>query len=135
MSTVSTNANNKNAGDDNQPTINDIPSLRNGIIKTVKSTGKVEFTILVVGETGVGKSSYADLSLSGSFSGQVEKAVKMLEQNHKAMEEKGVDKSTLDKVQNSLDEMKRKLDLLKKAQKESEEGIIRRVFNTVTGRS
>ncbi|THU98456.1 hypothetical protein K435DRAFT_795647 [Dendrothele bispora CBS 962.96] len=73
-------------------------------------------------------SKYADLSLSGSFSGQVEKAVKMLEQNHKAMEEKGVDKSTLDKVQKSLDEMKRKLDLLRKAQKENQ-GIIRRVFN------
>jgi len=35
----------------------DVPSLRNGIIKTVKNIGKVEFTILVVGETGVGKSS------------------------------------------------------------------------------
>ncbi|KAK7458148.1 hypothetical protein VKT23_010056 [Stygiomarasmius scandens] len=79
-------------------------------------------------------SKYADLSLSGSFSGQVEKAVKMLEQNHKAMEEKGVDKVTLDKVQKSLDEMKRKLDLLRKAQKENE-GVLRRIVNKVTGSS
>ncbi|THU80164.1 hypothetical protein K435DRAFT_874656 [Dendrothele bispora CBS 962.96] len=70
-----------------------------------------------IGELATLASRYADLSLSGSFSGQVEKAVKMLEQKNKAMEEKGVDKPTLDRMQKSLDEMKRELDLLRKAQK------------------
>ncbi|KIJ48656.1 hypothetical protein M422DRAFT_86445, partial [Sphaerobolus stellatus SS14] len=58
---------------------------------------------------------YSNLSLSGSFSGQVEKAVVMLEQNYEALKEKNVDEVTLNKVQESLNTMKQKLEVLKKA--------------------
>jgi hypothetical protein len=58
---------------------------------------------------------YADLSLSGSFSAQAGSAVKLLEQNYAALEEKGVGPEQLQKVKRSLDHMKRKLELLNKA--------------------
>ena len=35
----------------------DVESLKRGIIKTSKNEGRTPYTILVVGETGVGKSS------------------------------------------------------------------------------
>lgn len=59
---------------------------------------------------------YAQLSLSGSFSAPLEKAIWLLEQQCKAMEEKGVSPEQLAKVRGSLEEMMERLDLLRKAQ-------------------
>ena len=55
---------------------------------------------------------YADLSLSGNFSAQVDSAVRLLEQNYAVLEKKGVNEDQLQKVKRSLDHMKRKLALL-----------------------
>ncbi len=57
----------------------------------------------------------SNLSLSGSFAGQVEKAVKMLEQNLEGMRESGAARETIDKVEASLDSMREKLEVLKEA--------------------
>lgn len=66
---------------------------------------------------------YAELSLSGSFSADVEKAVRLLQQSYKGMEEKGVDQEQLQKMKECLDMMEKKLKILKdakeKTQKES----------------
>ena len=59
---------------------------------------------------------YAQLSLSGSFSAPLEKAIWLLEQQCKAMEEKGVGPEQLVKVRSSLEEMTERLGLLRKAQ-------------------
>ncbi|PBK60457.1 hypothetical protein ARMSODRAFT_944889 [Armillaria solidipes] len=58
---------------------------------------------------------YSNLSLSGSFTGQVETAVKMLEQNLGGMRESRAARETIDKVQASLDSMREKLEVLKEA--------------------
>ena len=58
---------------------------------------------------------YASLSLSGSFSAPLEKTVWLLEQRCKGMEEKGVGLEQLTKVRSSLEHMKGRLDLLRKA--------------------
>ena len=55
---------------------------------------------------------YTRLSLSGSFSAQVGGAVRLLQQNYVGLEEKGVGLDHLQKVKESLDHMKRKLELL-----------------------
>lgn len=59
---------------------------------------------------------YGELSLSGSFSAQVGSAVKLLEQNYAALEQKleqnGVGEDQLRKVKRSMDHMKKKLALL-----------------------
>ena len=55
---------------------------------------------------------YAKLSLSGSFSAQVGSAVRLLEQNYAALEQKDVGPEQLQRVKRSMDHMKRKLDLL-----------------------
>ena len=55
---------------------------------------------------------YADLALSGSFSAQVDSAVRLLEQNYAVMEKKPIGPDQLRKVQESLYLMKRKLELL-----------------------
>lgn len=65
---------------------------------------------------------YARLSLSGSFSAPLEKAIWLLEQQCRGMEEKGVDREMLGKVRGRLDEMRRRLDLLGKVK---EKGIRR----------
>jgi len=39
----------------------DVESLQRGIIKTLKNKAKVPYTILLVGETGVGKTSTLEL--------------------------------------------------------------------------
>jgi predicted GTPase len=39
----------------------DVESLKQGIIKTSKNEGRAPYTILLVGETGVGKSSVLEL--------------------------------------------------------------------------
>ena len=55
---------------------------------------------------------YAHLSLSGSFSAQVGSAVRLLEQNYIGLEKKGVSQDHLHRVKESLDNMKRKLEIL-----------------------
>ena len=55
---------------------------------------------------------YARLSLSGSFSAQVGSAVRLLERNYIVLEKKGVNQDHLQRVQESLSTMKKKLELL-----------------------
>ena len=42
----------------------DVESLRNGIIKTSKNEAKAPYNILLLGETGVGKSTFLELIAS-----------------------------------------------------------------------
>lgn len=58
---------------------------------------------------------YTRLSLSGNFSAQVSSVVRLLEQNYTALETKGVDPDQLQKVNESVEHMKRKLELLNDA--------------------
>ena len=62
---------------------------------------------------------YASLSLSGSFSAPLEKAVWLLEQRCRGMEENGVGLELLTKVRSSLEHMKGRLDLLRKAKEKN----------------
>ena len=55
---------------------------------------------------------YADLSLSGNFSAQVDSAARLIEQNYTVLEKKVVSEDQLQRVKRSLDHMKRKLALL-----------------------
>jgi len=71
---------------------------------------------------------YAALSLSGSFSAQVEKAVRLLEQREKGMEEKGLAKEQLEKMREGLGLMKKKLELLKIAADSKARSIVKKVF-------
>jgi hypothetical protein len=56
---------------------------------------------------------YAGMSLSGSFSAQTEKTVRLLEQSYQGMQEKGVGQDQLQKIKESLGHMKEKLELLR----------------------
>ncbi|PBK99273.1 hypothetical protein ARMGADRAFT_496405 [Armillaria gallica] len=76
--------------------------------------------------------SYSSLSLSGSFAGQVEKAVKMLEQNLEGMRESGAARETIDKVEASLDSMREKLEVLKEANR-SKQGKMLVLANRFVG--
>ncbi len=58
---------------------------------------------------------YAALSLSGCFSGPLEKTIRLLEQVYESMEEKGVSRDKLEKVRGSLEDMRKRLDVLRKA--------------------
>ena len=58
---------------------------------------------------------YARLALSGGFSGQVGKAVRLLEYNYTVLEAKGVGQDQLQKVADSLGRMKRRERLLNTA--------------------
>ena len=62
---------------------------------------------------------YAALSLSGPFSAHVEQAIRPLEHRYKDMEQKGVGKEQLEKMQDSLNLTKRKLELVKKAEEKA----------------
>jgi len=55
---------------------------------------------------------YAYLSLTGSFSVQMESAVDLLEQKYIMMEQAGVSQDELEKVKKSLDQMNRVLEPL-----------------------
>ncbi|KAF8320491.1 hypothetical protein DL93DRAFT_2052832, partial [Clavulina sp. PMI_390] len=66
---------------------------------------------------------YAKLSLSGSFSAQVAKAINLLEMRLETMRNSGIEKEQLDKVNASLEEMKKKLELLKVADKKSPKNL------------
>ena len=67
--------------------------------------------------------AYAGLSLSGSFSAPLEKAIWLLEQRCKGMEEKGVSLELLAKIRGSLEHMQERLDLLRKAKEKVREGV------------
>ena len=58
---------------------------------------------------------YAHLSLSGSFSAHLEKAILLMEQRCKTMDEKGVGVEQLAKMRCSVKEMKERLDLIRYA--------------------
>ena len=62
---------------------------------------------------------YATLSLSGPFSAHMEKAMLLLEQRYKDMEQKGVSKEQLETIEDSLELMKRKLELVTKAEEQA----------------
>ena len=62
---------------------------------------------------------YAALSLLGPFSVHVEKAILLLEQRYRDTEQKGSCKEQLEKIQDSLDLMKRKLELVTKAEEKA----------------
>ena len=80
---------------------------------------------------------HASLSLSGSFSAPLEKAIWLLEQRCKGMEEKGVGLELLTKARSSLEHMKGRLDLLGKAtemQERVQRGRVLRIEGRVQGR-
>lgn len=77
-----------------------------------------------MGELARSAAEYAHLSLSGCFSAPLERAISLVEQQCKGMEEKGVDREQLEMVRCSLEEMKERLDLLREAQKRSSKGHI-----------
>ena len=58
---------------------------------------------------------YACLSLSGCFSAPLEKATRLLEQRCRGMEEKGVSPEQLERMHGSLEQMKERLDVLRRA--------------------
>ena len=62
---------------------------------------------------------YAPLSLAGPFSAHMEKATLLLEQRYKDMERKGVSKEQLEKIQDSLELMRQKLELVTKAEEQA----------------
>jgi len=79
--------------------------------------------------------AYACLSLSGSFSAPLEKAIRLLEQRCNGMEEKGVSLELLAKVRESLEHMRGRLDLLEKVRvgvRKVQEGIRKAKGSQVT---
>src|SRR5258706_6601352 len=58
---------------------------------------------------------FGRLSLSGSFSGPLEKAIRLLELHCHSLEEQGVSRDQLKTMRGSLEYMKRRLDILKEA--------------------
>ena len=76
-----------------------------------------------IDDLGQSTEEYIALSLFGSFSIHVEKAIRLLEERYTDMAKKGASKKQLKKTQDSLSLMKRKLVLLRyaeeKAQKET----------------
>ena len=62
---------------------------------------------------------YAELSLSGPFSAHMEKATRLLEHKYKSMEQNGISKEQLEKMQDGLDLTKRKLELVRKAEEKA----------------
>ncbi|SRR5258706_2779759 len=58
---------------------------------------------------------YAGLSLSGSFSGPLEKATRLLELHCESMEQQGVSRDQLKTMRGSVEEMKRRLVVLREA--------------------
>jgi len=63
---------------------------------------------------------YSRLSLSGRFSAQVESAVRLLEQNYCGLASKGVGQDHLQRVKGSLDNMRRRLEILNMAKENAQ---------------
>jgi len=68
---------------------------------------------------------YSRLAISRGFSAQVDKAIKLLEHRYLALKGNGVDQDQLQKVGESLDHMRRKLELLNKAKENARKEIKR----------
>ena len=66
---------------------------------------------------------YAELSLAGSCSAQVRSAIRVLERKYIAMKEKRIGQDELQKVKESLDHMKRKLEFLKNVEEDTQKGV------------
>ena len=66
-------------------------------------------------ELGRLAAEYANLSLSGSFTGQVEKAIKLMELNIEKMRNDGSDPQMIAKLESSLVSMQKKLQVLREA--------------------
>ncbi|SRR5258706_1850900 len=75
---------------------------------------------------------YACLSLSGCFSAPLEKAIRLLEQRCKGMEEKGVSPEQLERMHGSLEQMKGRLDVLRKAKEKAVVTKAKEVWEKVT---
>ena len=67
---------------------------------------------------------------SGSLSARVEKALRLLEQRCVDMEKKGVSREQLENMRGSLEQMKRRLDFLRRVKEKVWEGIhrVKRIF-------
>ena len=68
---------------------------------------------------------YSELALSGGFLAQVDKTVKLLEQHYIALRAKSVDEGQLQKVEESLDDMRKKLELLTNAKETARKEVER----------
>ena len=66
---------------------------------------------------------YADLSLAGSRSAQVRSAIRFLEQKYTTMKEGGNGQDELQKVEESLGYMKRKLEVFEKVEEDTQKGV------------
>ena len=66
---------------------------------------------------------YGRLSLAGSFSKHVKKAIRLLEERRADMEKKRVSKAQLNNLQDGLDLMGRKLELLIEAEEKGHKGM------------
>ena len=67
---------------------------------------------------------YAWLSLSGCFSAPLEKAARLLEQRCNGMEEKGVSPEQLERMHGSLEKIRERLDLLRRARRPRKYGRV-----------
>ncbi|KAK2459485.1 hypothetical protein APHAL10511_008500 [Amanita phalloides] len=67
--------------------------------------------------------SYAKLSLSGSFAGQVKKSVRLLEANVEAMRRNGADQKSIEMVETSLENMKQKLRVVEEANERAKANV------------
>lgn len=65
---------------------------------------------------------YACFSISDSFSGPLEKAIRRLELHCESMEEQNISPDQLEKMRYSVETMKRRLDLLKEAKENKTKG-------------
>jgi len=77
--------------------------------------------------------SYARLSLSGSFAGQVKKSVRLLEANLEAMRNNKADLKSIEMIEKSLDNMKQKL-LVVEAANEKAKGNVGRPTESILSR-
>ncbi|PFH47909.1 hypothetical protein AMATHDRAFT_49936 [Amanita thiersii Skay4041] len=68
--------------------------------------------------------SYAKLSLSGSFAGQVRKSVRLIETNLEAMRNSKADPKSIEKMERSLENMKEKLRIIEAAGTKSRSYLI-----------
>ena len=85
----------------------------------IAASGLTVDDLIDEGTDGLGQlvEEYAGLSLSGSFSGPLEKAIRLLELHCKNMEEQGVSGDQLVQMRGSVETMGTRLDLLRKSNK------------------
>jgi hypothetical protein len=66
---------------------------------------------------------FSRLSLTGSFSGQVHKSVRLLELNLEAMRASAADEDTIRKMEQSLETLTKQLDVLRRAESKAKSGF------------